>query len=361
MFATIRRAVPCVSRGVLAWRSPAGVLPGALSGRRICYRRRMSELEVTSPVEPGRRGTQPPQDRPFTPATKAAPAPWNGRQLQALGGEAMLRGMVASCLEQIRANAGEIARGSLDAEHVHQLRVGLRRLRSVARGMKRFATRLPRGWEAAIRPVFALLGEARDRHVLATSVVPALQRAGAPVRDVAGPSSADAKAVRDRVRGAAFQRTLTRLQAVAGEQGSEARPADDGAGLAYLVRRLRKLARRVARDARRFEQLPLARRHRLRKRLKRLRYLAEFAAPAFPRRAVDAWLKKIAPAQERLGQYIDDVQAGARFATLPPTEPGAAFAQGWLRAQAERSARASRKSLERLERAEAFWVHARDA
>ena len=321
----------------------------------------MSELDVEFDVEPGRRGAPLPRRRPFAPATKAAPPPWDGRQAQTLGGAAMLRGMVASCLAQILANAGEIARGSHEAEHVHQLRVGLRRLRSVAREMKRFAAGMPDGWEAVIKPVFAALGESRDRHVLATSVVPALQRAGAPLRDATAPSGSDAKAVRDLVRGAAFQGTLARLRAFAGAADAEPERADDGAGLAYLVGRLRKLERRIARAARRFRQLPFPHRHRLRKQLKRLRYLAEFAAPAFPRREVDAWLKKIAPVQDRLGQYIDDVQAGARFAALAPTEPGAAFAQEWLSAQAQRSARASRKSLERLGRAKPFWARARGA
>lgn len=329
----------------------------------------MSELEVklhvddwealhglrVDPVAKFERGAPLRKDSAFTPAAKASPPPWNGKEARALGGETMLRRMVASCLAQILANAGEIARGGAEAEHVHQLRVGLRRLRSVAGGMKRFATRMPDGWEAAIRPVFAALGESRDRHVLSTSVVPALQRAGAPVADAAPPSPADTKAIRDLVRGAVFQGVLIRLMAFAAASGADLDRADDGSGLAHLVRRLRKLVRQVTRDARRFEQLPFAGQHRMRKRLKRLRYLAEFAAPAFRRREVEAWLKKIAPAQDRLGKYIDDVQAGTHFAALAPTEPGAGFALGWLRAQAERSACASRKSLERLGRSKAFW------
>ena len=37
------------------------------------------------------------------------------------------------CLEQVLVNASEIAAGSSDAEHVHQLRVGIRRLRTAMR------------------------------------------------------------------------------------------------------------------------------------------------------------------------------------------------------------------------------------
>jgi triphosphatase len=298
----------------------------------------------------------PSVDKPFKPAAKAAPPSWSGKELRRLDGATMLRRMVASCLEQILANAGEIARGSVEAEHVHQLRVGLRRLRSVARGMKRFASGLPEDWEAATKPVFAALGESRDRHVLATDIAPRLRRAGAPVFDLPPASPADAKAIRDLVRGAAFQGALVRLLSFASSRSADdADRAARGTGLATLVRRLRELARQVTRDARRFKDLSFPRQHGLRKRLKRLRYLAEFAAAAFDREEVDAWLKKVSPAQDALGAYIDDVQAGVRIAALAGTQPGARFSLDWLHAREKRSARASRKALARLRRSTAFW------
>jgi triphosphatase len=66
----------------------------------------------------------------------------------------------------------------------------------------------------------------------------------------------------------------------------------------------------------------------------------------------------VAPAQDALGAYIDDVQAGVRFAALATTEPGAWFALGWLRSREQRSARAGRKALQRLRRSTAFWESA---
>jgi len=92
-----------------------------------------------------------------------------------------------------------------------------------------------------------------------------------------------------------------------------------------------------------------------------LRYLAEFAAPAFDRGAVDAWLKAVGAAQDALGRYIDDVQAGGRFAALAATQPGAWFALGWLRTREKKSRRASRQALKRLRRATGFWVSDREA
>ena len=293
----------------------------------------------------------------FRPPTKAAPAPWSAKQARAMDGATMLRRMVAACLEQIVPNAGEIARGSRDPGHVHQLRVGLRRLRSAAQAMKPFAAGLPAGWEAALRPVFDALGEARDRHVLATSLLPRLRAAGAVVAGAGGPSEEEARRLQQLVRGAALQGLLLRLLAFAEAPGDAADPADGepGAGLERIVSRLRKLARQATCDARRFGTLSFERQHQVRKRLKRLRYLAEFAAPAFERDAVRRWFDEVAPAQDALGEHIDLVLAGRRFAPQALTDPGAAFAAGWLRAKSERSAQAARKSLRRLRGADAFW------
>ena len=309
------------------------------------------------PVSKSERGALLQDDAAFRPPTKAGPAPWSAKQARAMDGAAMLRGMVAACLAQIVPNAGEIARGSRDAEHVHQLRVGLRRLRSAAQAMKPFAAGLPAGWEAALRPVFDALGEVRDRHVLATSLLPRLREAGAAAVDVGGASEEEAGRLRQLVRGAELQGVLLRLMAFAAAPGDalDRRSGEAGEGLERLVSRLRKLARQATRDARGFETLSFERQHEVRKRLKRLRYLAEFAAPAFDRDDVRRWLGKVSPAQDALGEHVDLVLAGRRFAPRALADPGAAFAAGWLRAKSGRSAHAARKALQRLRDADPFW------
>jgi triphosphatase len=310
------------------------------------------------PVSKSERGALLRDDAAFRSPARAGPAPWSAKQARAMDGAALLRRMVAACLAQILPNAGEIARGSREPEHVHQLRVGLRRLRSAARAMKPFAAGLPAGWEGALRPVFDALGEARDRHVLATSLLPRLRAAGAAVADAGGPSEeAQARHLRHLVRGAALQGLLLRLLAFAEAPGDAADRARGkaGAGLERLVSRLRKLARRAMRDASRFETLSFECQHQVRKRLKRLRYLAEFAAPAFGRGDVRRWFDGVSPAQDALGAHVDLVLAGRHFESRAATDAGAAFAVEWLRAKSERSARAARKSLQRLRDVDAFW------
>lgn len=291
---------------------------------------------------------------PFRAAVKAQPPRWSAKVTRAMDGGTMLRRMVGACLAQILPNAAEIARGSTDPEHVHQLRVGLRRLRSVVAGMKPFAAPLPAGWEAAIMPVFDALGDARDQHVQSTILAPRLRKAGISLADLGGPSEEEARALAHLVRGAGFQGMLLRLRACA-QSPDEADGGRAGSGLVHLVRRLRKLARQVTRDARHFEKLAFAQQHQVRKRLKRLRYLAEFAAPAFDDDAVHAWMDKVLPAQDALGKYIDLALAGERFAAVAATDPPARLASTWLRARADASTRAARKALERLREAGRFW------
>lgn len=302
----------------------------------------------------GAGAARPPAIRVVMAPVKAGPPPWRGRQARTMDGDTLLRRMVGACLAQVEPNAAAIAHGSRDPEHVHQLRVGLRRLRSAACGMAPFAAAMPHGWEPAVMPVFDALGQSRDRFVRATTLAPRLRAAGAAVADDAPPSEEDARALARRVAGASFMGMVRRLRAFA--DGASGRPGvDDGSGLAQLAGRLRKLARQVTRHARHFDELPFEAQHHARKRLKRLRYLAEFAAPAFARGDVRRWMRQVSQAQDALGKHVDRVLAGRHFAELAATDPDAWFAVGWLRAKSERSARAARDALLRLREADAFW------
>ena len=290
-------------------------------------------------------------EHPMRPV-KARPPSWGAHEARTMDGAALLRRMVGDGLAQVVPNADALARGSVDPEHVHQLRVGLRRLRSAARGMRPFADALPRGWEATLAPVFDALGAARDQHVLATTLTPALRRAGAPLAELGGASKEEARDVRARVRGAAFKRLIAQLRDVASAAGGDGEP---GAGLAHLVKQLRKLSLDVTRGAKDFDELSFDERHDVRKRLKRLRYLAGFAAPAFDRSDVEAWMAAASATQDALGEHVDRVLAARRFEALAAHDARAWFAVGWLRAKGERSAKDARKSLRRLHHARPFW------
>ncbi|TFY98616.1 CHAD domain-containing protein [Ramlibacter rhizophilus] len=255
-----------------------------------------------------------------------------------------------SCLEQVLANAGELAEGSPDDEHVHELRVGLRRLRTALRelpGLGKDAA----AHEAALVRVFRRLGERRDRTHVMRRIQPRVEAAGgAPVRDPAAlEDGADPAAL---VRDDDFQDALLALLA-----SSERLRRSGGKGVRRtLAARLSSLHGKVTREGRRFTRLEEGRQHRVRKRLKRLRYLSEFAAPLYDARSVEAFLARLKPAQDALGQYNDEIIAQGLYEELARgDDPGARFGAEWLQGQRAGEARACRKALRQLEDAKPFW------
>jgi len=120
-------------------------------------------------------------------------------------------------------------------------------------------------------------------------------------------------------------------------------------------RRLRKLHREVVRDGRRFEALDEALQHRVRKRLKRLRYLAECVAPLFGEHAVERYLKHLRPAQDALGAHNDAHVALALYRQATERDPKAWFAVGWLQSQQGASAAVCRRALKEVAGAPKFW------
>lgn len=96
--------------------------------------------------------------------------------------------IAAECLEQVIHNAAMLAEvdtaGVYQAghsEHVHQLRVGVRRLRSAWRLFDGWTAPIPDALLDGVRIHFAAFGANRDQDVLDETVAPMLQRAGMPV------------------------------------------------------------------------------------------------------------------------------------------------------------------------------------
>ncbi|MCR5865977.1 CYTH and CHAD domain-containing protein [Aquincola sp. J276] len=259
-----------------------------------------------------------------------------------------LHDSVVGCLSQIVPNADAVAQGEGAAEHVHQLRVGLRRLRTVLRELA--------GMEApaALREAFSELGRWRDRDTVVSATGAALQAAGAPaIRIDTRPQGVlTPQAV---ARDSALQLALLELT-VQGLRADGLQAAEAGKARALARHRLQRLHRQVARDADGFEALATEDQHRTRKRLKRLRYLAEFAAPAFDAKAVKRYLRQLEPAQDALGEHNDNAVALALYREAAEAgEATAWFAVGWLQGREPITARRCRKALQQLAATPRFW------
>ena len=301
--------------------------------------------------------------------------------------------VLRSCADQIIANASQVASGDHADEHVHQLRVGLRRLRSAHRFFEGLAgAAAPDPQRAALAEpaaaLFRALGEARDGAVFDAgfgALLGQARRASGLVESAApAVALAPSASATDTVREPAHQMLLLDLIAAmqtAPEIAPEAAPAAAPATApprgpltpevqapslrSAVARRLNRWHARVVADAKRYADLDDAARHGLRKRAKRLRYAAEFSADLFERRAVRRYLSALRALQDRLGAVSDTTMAmarlsaghasGARAHPAPAPDADTAFALGWLASRREWLVASAAPQLDAFVDAKRFW------
>jgi len=271
--------------------------------------------------------------------------------------------VLQSALAQALPNAAEIAAGTDAPEHLHQLRVALRRLRSALRWFADWGgdAAAAHALEADWRGPFGRLGAARDTDVLAHSLQPALAAAGAPpfewpaVVSDAGPG--------EIVRSSEFTALLLRTLAL-----SMAPPAGEDGGVPALqaaaARVLRRAWRRVLSDAAAFADASAEERHRTRRRLKRFRYGLEYLRPLLSRKPALRLHRAVCQALDVLGELNDLHTAELRFRECAHADPRAWFAVGWA-ATRQQSARelaaVALTRLARLDREASPWRRLRRA
>ena len=281
---------------------------------------------------------------------KGAKAPAYGSHA---GGHELVCAVVSACLDQVLWFASEVAGGSTDTEHIHQLRVGIRRLRTALRELAGLSDGLDPAWEGPLVEVFRALGKHRDQHHLARSVEPQVEAAGGPAVDAAA-LAAEVPDPAAAVRSPAFQDTLLALLGFVHRDSG-----NNGSGPGKAGKQVRKaldrLHAQVLRDGRRFASLEETLQHRVRKRAKRLRYLAEFAAPLFGARKTQGFTDRLKPLQDALGQYNDELMALRVYTKLAPQQPKAWFAAGWLAGRREHNALACQRAIEDFGRVRPHW------
>ena len=272
-------------------------------------------------------------------------------------GAQVVAAVLQSCLKQILPNASELAAASSDPNAVHQLRVGIRRLRTALRELDGLADGFDTAWEPALVKVFRQLGEHRDHGHLAHDLQPQLLAAGGPSVDF-GQGAGDIPDAAALVRAPAFQDVLLAL--IGFTHRSEVRHSGThvsaGDAVKKILRaRLKKLRSHALKDGRQFTSLDETDQHRVRKRLKRLRYLSEFSAPLFKTSKVSAFIAALKPAQEALGLYNDELMALQACRRLAMENPQAWFGVGWLTARLQPNSQHSLAKIEAFAKARTFW------
>ena len=229
-----------------------------------------------------------------------APSKWSRPALtaRATAGEAFVGNMRAA-IEQVAANSAGAAAGR-DPEYLHQLRVGVRRLRSTLRAFRELLRRKRAdAIEAPWRAMMQTLGEARDWDVFMQSLSGDLRK----------PALRHQREAQHRARAlvhspefdAAARRTFAWAQSHPWR-----RRADPAEPLADFARRaLEHLHESLRKAVRGIEWRDGQRRHRVRIRVKRMRYGCDFFASAFPHRSARAFLESLRTLQDILGEMND--------------------------------------------------------
>lgn len=233
--------------------------------------------------------------------------------------EQAFRQILRSCNDQVLHNI-RVVLESDDPEGPHQLRIGLRRLRSALRAYQPLGDKAVfRRLNAEARDLARIVGELRDVDVVIDEFVlphaehdPVVRGIKALLKDLRSHRGHIHDEVRRylasaRVRafhldlcafmeGDVLRRPGDGRDATAGEA-----PVGDHAGLA-----LHASWRRPSRLGKRLDQLSIDERHQMRRALKYVRYLAEFYAPLYPRKAVRRYVRHLKRLQNVFG-YLNDV------------------------------------------------------
>jgi inorganic triphosphatase YgiF len=289
--------------------------------------------------------------------------------------ETVARDVMRDCLGQIAANMAVVADGT-DIEGPHQLRVGLRRLRTA------FAIFGPSLGDAALTPLSAearrlgqAVGTLRDSDVLIEEVVAGTAALGldaAAGAALTGALAARREGVREEVRtvlaapdAVGFLFDLGRLIEGRGwlEPGDWSQSTRLAAPIGEVAPAiLDKRHAKAMKRGRRIETLDAEELHALRKELKKLRYAVDALGLIFPGRKVGPYLEALKELQDSFGSLNDAAMAAAALAgpeAPGARDPAAQRGAGWVLGALAVRAGADRPRLikrwRKLAKARPFW------
>jgi len=304
---------------------------------------------------------------------KAAPAHLS----RSMRPEDAFRTTLLDCLAQITANAATLrpqeSKDARSVEGLHQLRVAFRRLEVV---LGAFGQEFEQDWLEDLRGrakiLSGRLAPARDLDVFVGKLLE-----GSPQFSIKSGVGDGLAALRARAESARDQAWSAAAACIASTDFELF--TDDVAGLASSQlplsrdKRLPRAARRMmdrqvarvkkrGRTARSAEEGDM---HRLRIALKKLRYTAEFFAPIYRKRKVQAYLKKLRALQNHLGDLNDAANVRRVVSDLLRDKGkkdedvnmryAAGAMVGWYGAQAPRAIGRALKRYKKFRQVSPFW------
>jgi inorganic triphosphatase YgiF len=255
-----------------------------------------------------------------------------------------------------------------EPEGAHQLRVGLTRLRSAHRALKSFMdNRVLREMEDDARALSHAAGQLRDADVMIADIYAPV--AGAPpgkpgfdelheaLQAHRAAAQSDARAALQGEHWSRLLLSLTLWPHMLERDPALEQPIED-----YASKALQKRWKKVAESGRRLEALDDAGQHKMRRSLKKLRYMLEFFEPVFDADAACAFVKRLKKLQDVFG-YVNDVRMAAQLRSICAERcrggPDPSFAAGYVCGRHDGAAsevwKKAPKEWRRLKSLTRFW------
>ncbi len=293
--------------------------PGVLLG--ICQELFAGHAVHLSPMTKAERGyrllLKIPEARPeITPAKATQPDVKSGQSCGVAFG-LIFRSAAAQIIDN------RIAVLETDhAEGAHQLRVGLTRLRAAHRALKPLLdTPAFHQLEDDARAIARAVGELRDADVVIEDIyapvagaVPNQQGFDALLHALQSHRAAKQGSARQCLRSGQWSRLL--LSLALWPAMLETNPTLQEQPIeGYARQALKKRWKKVAKCGRAIERLDPEEKHKMRRSLKKLRYMTEFFAPIFPSKDVKPFVKQLKALQDIFG-YVNDVRMAEQLRTI---------------------------------------------
>jgi triphosphatase len=289
--------------------------------------------------------------------------------------EALLQKAAYECLGELLSNERAALAGEPAA--FHQMRVALRRLRSVLSTVKAM---LPpehyRSVQADLKWMAGSLGPARDWDVMMADLITPIQSilpGDADLKKLVAAAKRQRRVACEMARSAIeshrYTGTLLKLARWFALRGWRDQPASENSAplfapvSAVAPALIERRWRQVRKRSKGFAKLTQEERHDFRIALKKLRYMIEVGGGAFDAREVKTLIKRVKPLQEKLG-HINDIRIAQRLIKHVAYSGGdgagelsqdAGLVLGWhIRGMAEEEAKLQR-NVRRLRKARPFW------
>ncbi|MGB6925990.1 CYTH domain-containing protein [Psychrobacter sp.] len=289
---------------------------------------------------------------------------------------AFIRAVVHNCLLQILSNSSAIVAGSIDDDHILQLRIGIDRLRTALKAFTDFSDEINPEWLPILKQTATLLSEYYQLAYINAQIEPELQACGAPAVDW----TTDIENIKitpiNTLQANDFQLTLLELIAFTMSDPS-IEPQTDKLALDKLAKILSKQYNKCLKADKETDEVSSTEivsddvnvdtdisednqdEALLCDHIKALRYISEFSAPLLSKKKAKKktkrWLKRLIKAHIALEQRNDDNQYQQFYALKSAKDTNALYGAGWFAAMLTDDPSYIETRLAKFKDSSTFW------